>query len=464
MYEVCFGAQRRPFASQPRPDTFFPAAAIDTARSTIARTILRGEGTALVIGPSGTGKTLLLLTLAEQFSQTLHVAMLNSGRLGSRKALFQAILYELGRPYRGMDEGELRLALVDYLEQDDQGPRGLALLVDEAHTLPMRLLDELRLLGNLARDGQPLVRLALAGAPPLEERLASPRLDSFNQRIVARCYLENLNRTETRDYIWHQIDAAGQAGQEVFSAESCQSVYQATGGVPRLINQVCDHAMLLAYVAGREAVEPADVEEAWADLQQLPLPGNEPADRQQPGVIEFGALEDAEPDAAEKSASPMFRVTSLDEEAEAEPLSEPTRQIHRIERLLAEADDDFQPAGKISPEVELRFDKPQEHPFQEQYEQEEVVADRYAHVSTSARGMIEIYDGSESAADKYSAAMEAVGNICPRDGQERANESSQSDEMIAEPLSTTTVPAASAAAPHNRPRDCRRLFSRLYGG
>ncbi len=123
MYEVCFGSQQRPFGSQPRPDAFFPAAAIESARSTIARTILRGEGVALVIGPSGTGKTLLLLALAEQFSQTLHVATLNSGRLGSRKALFQAILYELGRPYRRMDEGELRLALVDYLEQDV--PRGL---------------------------------------------------------------------------------------------------------------------------------------------------------------------------------------------------------------------------------------------------------------------------------------------------------------------------------------------------
>ena len=100
--------------------------------------------------------------------------MLASGRLSTRRALFQAILYELGRPYRGMDEGELRLAVVDYLMAGDNNSRGLVLLVDEAHTLPLRLLEEIRLLTNLARSGQPLVRLVMAGGPALEERFASP--------------------------------------------------------------------------------------------------------------------------------------------------------------------------------------------------------------------------------------------------------------------------------------------------
>ena len=379
MYDGCFGLSRRPFASAPQTDHYFPAAAIEGARTTLARCIQRGEGAGLVIGPSGTGKTLLCLLLAEQFRRSFHVVMLASGRLSTRRALFQAMLYELGQPYRGMDEGETRLAVVDYLMAGDGSPHGMVLLVDEAHTLPLRLLDEIRLLTNLARSGQPIVRLVLAGAPVLEERFANPKLDSFSQRLSARCYLEALNGTETENYIQSQINAAGGRGEQVFPAETCQSVFQAAGGVPRLVNQVCDHALLLAYVAGREQIEPANVEEAWGDLQQLPTPwnGESKDDDAGGGVIEFGSLDDSDdatPDTT--TASPALRITSAEEEHDADG-AEPAEQVHRIERLLAEADDDFQPAGSIGPEVELCFGE-SAHPFQEEFEQEEVVANRYA--------------------------------------------------------------------------------------
>jgi general secretion pathway protein A len=205
MYDGCFGLNRRPFASAPQIEQFIPTTAIEAARTTLARCIQRGEGAGLVIGPSGTGKTLLCLLLAEQFKRSFQPVLLHSGRLSTRRALFQAILYELGRPYRGLDEGEARLALVDYLMTGEGGLRGMLLLVDEAHTLPLRLLEEIRLLSNLMRGGQPLVRLVLAGGPVLEERFASPKLDSFSQRLSARCYLETLNRSETERYIQSQI-------------------------------------------------------------------------------------------------------------------------------------------------------------------------------------------------------------------------------------------------------------------
>ena len=305
MHDGCFGLTRRPFASVPQVDDYFPAGAMENARTALTRCIQRGEGTGLVVGPSGTGKTLLCLMLAQQFQRSFRVAMLPSGRLGARRALFQAILYELGRPYRGMDEGELRLAVVDDLMAGDVDSRGLVLLVDEAHALPLRLLEELRLLTNLVRGDQPLVRLLLAGGSVLEERFASPKLDSFNQRLAARCYLDVFNRTETQAYIRHQITFAGGQAEALFCDETCQTVFQATGGVPRLINQVCDHAMLLSYVGGRQQVSPADVEEAWADLQQLPTPWNGEAKTESTssGVIEFGSLDDAADESAGTNAS-----------------------------------------------------------------------------------------------------------------------------------------------------------------
>ncbi len=189
-------------------------------------------------------------------------------------------------------------------------------------------------------------------------------------------------------------------------------MFQATGGVVRLVNQVCDHALLLAYVAGRRTIEPAGIEEAWADLQQLPAPsGTQPAgETAGGGVIEFGSLDDAScgagtgampmlamgmADAGEDGDVPtasvgmapatapamasVFRVARIEDEETPPDDSEPGAQIHRIEQLLAVAEEDFQPAGSIGPEVELCFEEAI-HPFREEFEHEEVVSDRYAAV------------------------------------------------------------------------------------
>jgi len=270
MYESFFGFTKRPFASVPQVEQYFPATSIEAARGTLARCLKRGEGAGLIVGPSGTGKTMLLRVLAEQFRESFAVALLSCGRLSSRRALFQAILYELDRRIRGLDEGELRLALVDYLTVAPDRPRGLILLVDEAHGLPLRLLEEIRMLTNLAADGQPAVRVALAGGGLLEERFASPKLDSFSQRLVARCYLEAMGHAETRDYVRCQVERVGGDGAALFPDGACEAVFQATDGVPRLVNQLCDHALLLAYAGGFSPIEAAVIEEAWADLQQLP--------------------------------------------------------------------------------------------------------------------------------------------------------------------------------------------------
>jgi hypothetical protein len=323
--------------------------------------------------------------------------------------LLQAILYELRQPYRGMDEGELRLALAEYVTSSDKCPQGIVLLVDEAHALPLRLLDEIRALTNLARQEQPRVRLMLAGNRVLEERFSSPKLDSFNQRVVARCYLESLNRTETQEYIHSRIAAVGGKGPRLIPAEACAAVYQATDGVPRLINQVCDHALLLAYAGGLRQLEPALVQEAWADLQQLPTPWNE---HSQAGgeVIEFGGLQDepaaatgppAEPPAAADAELPdaaagLHIVPEADEAEAAESPEvvpeidaaesvdlEPAEQLRQIQEMLAVVEQEFCPAGSIGPEVELVFDQPA-HPFQEPFEQEEVIADRYTPAAKAA--------------------------------------------------------------------------------
>ncbi|MEO8493594.1 MAG: AAA family ATPase [Planctomycetota bacterium] len=299
MYESFFRFTSRPFVAAPVVTSYFASESAEAARQTLTRSIDRAEGPGLIVGPAGVGKTLLCRTLAARFQETFQVAMLSSTRILTRKALLQNILFELALPYRNMEEGELRLSLLDHLQPNEVCPNGMLLIIDEAHSLPLRLLEEIRMITNLVRDGQPRVRLVLAGGAKLEEKFASPKLESFNQRIAARCYLEPFGRDDTIDYVLSRLAAAGGQRDPIFDEGALRAIYQATDGIPRLINQVCDHALVMAFAGGRRRIDAVGVQEAWADLQQLPGPWHETAPLETTGTtIEFGEL-DAEPVASE---------------------------------------------------------------------------------------------------------------------------------------------------------------------
>jgi type II secretory pathway predicted ATPase ExeA len=292
MYETFFELQHRPFPSVPASDYYMPFETIESARATIERVIDRAEGPALVMAPAGMGKTLLCHLIAKRFHEEFCVAILANTKLCSRRALLQNILFELNLPFRDMEEGELRLSLLDYLEPEQSTGRGLLLIVDEAHTVPLPLLEELRLITNFVRNGEPRVRLLLAGSAGLEERFAHPKMASFQQRVAARCYLHSLDSQEVREYVQGQLFRAG-PGRVNFTDEAYRAVHSASDGIPRLVNQICDHALLLASAGGVLTIDAAGIEEAWADLQQLPTPWT--ADEsQQSGehFIEFGTLDD----------------------------------------------------------------------------------------------------------------------------------------------------------------------------
>ena len=314
MYESFFELNQRPFPTAPLATRYVPNASMEAARAAISRCIDRAEGSALLVGPSGSGKTLLCQVLAEQFRSRFAVVQLFSGHLATRRELLQAILFELGLSYRGLEEGELRLSLIDHLTRSDKCSQGLLLLIDEAHTLPLKLLEEVRMMTNLVRQGEPCVRLLLAGSGVLEEHFASPKLASFSQRLAARCYLEPLDRAETFDYVRTQIRLVSGDPARLFNSDALEAVYRASDGIARLINQVCDHALVLGFQAGKRPVGADLVEAAWADLQQLPTPWNSGAQERQPrraeagDVIEFGALDDEPESPAELRLTLPFAV------------------------------------------------------------------------------------------------------------------------------------------------------------
>lgn len=287
-----------PFPSHPQVGRFFASSSIEDARLRLGRTIERGDGLGVVIGSAGTGKSLLLQVLAAQYRDQLDVVLLACTQVCTRRALLQAILFELGLDYRLRDEGELRLSLLDQLLSAEQGSTGLLLLVDEAQLLPTRLLEELRMMTNVVRGGVPRVRLVLAGLPALEEALASPELESFTQRVAARCYLGPFSREETAQYVRAQIAASGGEPDRLFVPEAWHAIFDATDGVPRLVNQLCSRALWLADAENRTQVDAAVVQAAWSDLQQLPTPWEaapspSPVSNSQE-VVEFGQLDSEE--------------------------------------------------------------------------------------------------------------------------------------------------------------------------
>ena len=416
MYESHYQLERRPFGAAPAPDCYFPAAAIEQARQNLIRCAERAEGAGLVIGSVGVGKTLLCQVVGRHFRERrFHVALLAGARLCTRRELLQNILFELNLPYRGMEEGELRLSLIDHLEPHSSGAAGLLLMVDEAHSLPLRLLEEIRLISNLARDGQSRVRLILAGSSALEERFANPKLESFQQRIVVRCYLPPFNREDTADYVRTQVLRVGGTPDRVFTQDGLQALYNATDGIPRLVNQICDHALLLGSLHGWESINARGIEEAWSDLQQLPAPWNEKPHAKaapQSQVVEFGSLDGEETSADQPASEFNLSFDTLHSaERRLDHLDQSVAALERLDGGLdvvqPEEDDadlamtvEFSPRDAASTEVELVFHASAD-PFGFEFDQEEIVIDRYASLESEAwkgRPRVSSQEGREIAA------------------------------------------------------------------
>jgi hypothetical protein len=327
-----------------------------------------------------------------------------------------------------MDESELRLSLVDHLQPRDGGNAGLLLLIDEAHTLPLRLWEEIRLITNLVRDGQPRVRLVMAGGMALEERLANPKLDSLQQRIAARCYLQPMNRDETIHFVQEQLKRAGADPDQLFTAAALKAIHTATDGIPRLVNQVCDHALLLAALGGHKQLGADGIQEAWGDLQQLPVPVREPArplaspsQSPQQSVVEFGQLDDSSepggsgqpgesastavtqvgPFRSQEGDAAIEKLDAIDDGLDA--LREEGAEF-AVEPLPKEGEpDDFAPVDASATEVELIFHTAHD-PFGGDWQEEEVIIDRYAMLEEARLRRFSSQEGRDIGAALYAAS------------------------------------------------------------
>ncbi|MFN6413929.1 MAG: ExeA family protein [Planctomycetota bacterium] len=321
MVESFFGLSKRPFHVTPNPDSYVPTNCCNLAIENSIRCVLRAEGPSLIIAGAGLGKSICSMMIARKLSSSMQVALLASSQLCTRRALLQSIHYHLGLPYQETSEGKLRISLQEYLCQPKANPHRVVLVIDEAQTLSVKLLDELRLLTNSVSCDQPCVHLVLAGTLKLEDTLAHPQMESLNQRIVSREYLTPLSHSETLHYIQKKIELAGADPSAIFEPAALDAIFRASDGIPRLIEQLADQAILQSGTQAQKPIPASRIGAVWTQLHQLPNPWSEPEltrhpqpvarpentpvatdhDQDDPpeGVIEFGSLDslDLEPQA-----------------------------------------------------------------------------------------------------------------------------------------------------------------------
>jgi general secretion pathway protein A len=246
MYTEFYGLREKPFALSPDPRYLFLADSHREALAHLLYGIEHGEGFISITGEVGTGKTTLCRTLLQRIEPGTEVAFIFNPQLSALE-LLQAINAELGLATESLGRRELMEQLNRFLLAKKAEGRRVLLLIDEAQNLAPDTLEQVRLLSNLETDTSKLIQIILIGQPELDAILESPNLRQLRQRISVRWRLSPLGPTETRDYVRHRLRIAAGAPREIFTELALRELHRRSRGIPRLVNLLCDRALLAGY-------------------------------------------------------------------------------------------------------------------------------------------------------------------------------------------------------------------------
>lgn len=263
-YEDFFGFKEAPFRLSPDPDYYFPSGMHGEALQNLIYSIRAGEGFVQITGNPGTGKTLILRMLLKQIGSSVHTALILYTKIAA-KELFRVILEDLGIDSDQMEnksQGDLLRFFRKFLLEEAEKGIPTVIIIDEAQNLPNDVLEELRLLSNLETEKKKLLQIILVGQLELEEKLECPDLKQLHQRITIRYRLQPLSESDTVAYIKHRLQIAGNTKKVRFPSKVIKKIYKLSGGVPRLINIICERALMAAFVQTKNIIETGHVKKA----------------------------------------------------------------------------------------------------------------------------------------------------------------------------------------------------------
>ena len=276
MYEHFYGLRERPFDLTPDPRYLVATEVHQEALSNIEYAIASRKGIALLVGESGTGKTTVIRAAINKQSSQTHCVHLHNPAL-TRKEFVQMLAARFGLSPRARDsKTDLLLELEQLLRQRRDAQEATVLVVDEAQSLPLELLEEIRLLSNIETDNEKLLSLIVAGQPELAERLTDQSLCQLKQRIALRCELRPLKSHESGRYIAGRIAAAGGTPGQIFSREAVVLIHERSRGIPRAINVIADNALVSGFAAEQRLITTPLVREVCRDFDIRSSGGEHP--------------------------------------------------------------------------------------------------------------------------------------------------------------------------------------------
>ena len=266
MYIESFKLRELPFRLSPDPQFLFLSRAHARAKAYMESTIWFTDGFVIITGEIGYGKTTLIESFLRQLESDVVIAQINQTQVSAVEFL-QSVLVQFGFSPFKMKKAELIATLNSFLIEQYAAGRKVLLIIDEAQNLSLKVLEEIRLLSGIEATKEKVLRIILAGQPELNEKLDSPELIQLAQRVRLRFHLGPLSRDDLRAYIKHRLEVAGADGREIFAEDTFAEIFKFTGGVPRLVNTLCDTAMMAAFNEDRDTVTLKDIASAIGELQ-----------------------------------------------------------------------------------------------------------------------------------------------------------------------------------------------------
>jgi len=266
MYKDFYKLKESPFNITSDPDFFFSSSRHEEAFSHLMYGIGSRKGIIVITGEIGTGKTTLCRTLLNRLDKTVKTALILNPNFSDLQ-LLQMIINDLDIRYTKKTKLDLVGAITLFLIDESAKGHNVAVIIDECQNLNIRQLEQIRLLSNLETEKEKLLQIILVGQPELGEKLKNPALRQLTQRVTVRYHILPLQKEEVGDYIKHRLKVAGATPKLLFTPEAVDAIFAVSQGTPRVINTICDRALLAGFTRGTFTIDHSLIQESAKETQ-----------------------------------------------------------------------------------------------------------------------------------------------------------------------------------------------------